>query len=344
MTKNIIKKDSRRICESVDLSSLDGSTILITGASGLIGTYIVACLSELIEQGYKFKAYAHHFNELPLHLRSFIVKNTIMPLRLDLSTSRSYTKLQNADFIIHSAGYAQPSLFMKNPAATLKINTAATWALLEKLNNNGRFLFISSSEVYSGLNKPFLNERDIGTTTPMHTRASYIEGKRMGETIVNILRSGGVNAKSARVSLAYGPGTKRHDTRALNSFIEKALTKKKIEMLDSGNAIRTYCYVSDIVEILWHILLCGKKPVYNVGGKSIISIAELAKEIGSILNVPVIFPKSGTEIAGSPKTVQLDLSKVESEFGKTEFVSLKEGLAATIKWQKNLYDKHSTIN
>ena len=68
-----------------------------------------------------------------------------------------------------------------------------------------------------------MSESDIGTTTPLHPRASYIEGKRGGETICNAYRSQGVRAVSARLALAYGPGTRKGDKRAMNSFIEKAL-------------------------------------------------------------------------------------------------------------------------
>jgi hypothetical protein len=84
---------------------------------------------------------------------------------------------------------------------------------------------------------------------------------------------------SARIALAYGPGTKKHDTRVLNQFIEKALVQKRIELLDSGEATRTYCYIDDVVEMLWNIVLRGNQEVYNVGGHSVTSIADLAMRI-----------------------------------------------------------------
>jgi nucleoside-diphosphate-sugar epimerase len=74
-----------------------------------------------------------------------------------------------------------------------------------------------------------------------------------------------------------------------------------------------------------------------VGGHSYTSIAELAKMIGNILDVPVIFPPNEIQVAGSPKILQLDLRRVETEFGKTEYVELKEGLKRTISWQRELY-------
>ncbi|MEK7097218.1 MAG: NAD-dependent epimerase/dehydratase family protein, partial [Patescibacteria group bacterium] len=168
----------------------------------------------------------------------------------------------------------------------------------------------------------------------------YIEAKRCGEAICNAYRAKGVQAKSARLSLAYGPGTKQGDLRVLNSFIQKAI-QGKIEMLDYGEAKRTYCYISDAIEIMWKILLFGKEPVYNVGGFSNITIADLARKIGKYLDIPVVFPKiSSDKISGAPVDVSLDMSKVKNEFGKTEYVSLDEGLERTIEWQKKLYQIH----
>jgi nucleoside-diphosphate-sugar epimerase len=226
---------------------------------------------------------------------------------------------------------------MANPAATFLLNTAATATLLQKLKPGGSFLYLSSSEIYSGLQKSVLTENDIGTTTPLHPRASYIEGKRGGETICNAFRSQGVRAVSARLALAYGPGTRKGDKRAMNSFIEKALRHGKIELMDAGRAIRTYCHVSDAVELMWQAVLHGTQPVYNIGGHSTVTIGELAQMVGRLTGVPVSFPAQSAEVAGAPEEVRLDLSRPETEFKKTDYINLEDGLRATIEWQRQLY-------
>jgi nucleoside-diphosphate-sugar epimerase len=146
------------------------------------------------------------------------------------------------------------------------------------------------------------------------------------------------NVRSARLSLAYGPGTKPGDTRVLNSFIEKGINGK-IEMIDQGKATRTYCYISDAIEIMWDILLFGKEPIYNVGGFSTTTIASLAKKIGKTLNTKVMIPKKDNALTGSPQNVRLDMSKVSKEFNKkrTDYIPLEIGLAKTIEWQKEIY-------
>ena len=174
---------------------------------------------------------------------------------------------------------------MENQVKTLKINTIGTFNLLEKLLPEGKFMFISSSEVYSGLSTPPHRENEIGTTNTTHPRSCYIEAKRCGEAICNAYRAMGIQAKSARLSLAYGPGTRPNDMRVINSFIQKALIQGYINLMDQGLAFRTYCYISDAMEIMWNILVKGKEPVYNVGGFSKVTIAELAKLIGAEINL-----------------------------------------------------------
>ena len=258
-------------------------------------------------------------------------------IRANLADFGEYARLPEADVIIHAAGYAQPARFMDNPVATIQVNTSATTALLQRLKNDGRFLFVSSSEVYSGLKKSLVTETDIGLTTPYHSRSAYVESKRCGEAICSAFRIQGLHATSARLAHTYGPGTRKYDKRVLNSFIEKALCQQQIELLDAGTAVRTYCYVADTVELLWQILLYGKEPVYNVGGRATVTIADLARMIADMTGVTVIFPATEVEIAGAPEEVRLDLTRVETEFGKIEYVGLEEGLRATIEWQRELY-------
>ena len=111
-------------------------------------------------------------------------------------------------------------MFTKHKLDTIAVNTSFLLKLFKYLKPNGKFLYISSSEVYSGAT-PSHTEEMIGTTTPQHPRACYIEGKRCGEAICTAYREQGYYVKIARLALAYGPGTKAHDTRVINEFIEK---------------------------------------------------------------------------------------------------------------------------
>jgi len=338
MQNDVIARDAAGICERVKLDSLRDKTILITGASGLLGTYFLASLAHLKQNRVPLQVIAQvRYTPAP-HTAEIIRRGGFNLLSANLAEYQDCMTLPEADIIIHAAGYGQPAAFLANPVATIQLNTMATALLLQhKLRPGGSFLFVSTSEIYSGLKKPLVQEEDIGTTTPSHPRASYIEGKRCGEAICNAWRSRGVRATSARLALAYGPGTRKGDKRALNSFIERALCQQRIELLDAGRAVRTYGYVTDAVELLWQATLHGTQPAYNVGGHSTVTIAELARLIGQLTGATVVFPKTEKEMTGAPEEVRLDLTRPETEFKKTNYISLEDGLQATILWQRGLY-------
>lgn len=333
-----ILKDAQVICQKINFKELLGKKILITGASGLVGNYFLATLKILATKNPgKIQTTAITHNELFPYQKYLLDYQGANILQGDLADYNFCKNLPSADYIIHAAGYGQPGRFLEDPVKTLKINTLATFALLEKLPPKGKFLFISTSEVYSGLTTPPHKEEEIGTTNLAHPRSCYIEAKKCGEAICNAYRAKGIAAKSARLCLAYGPGTKPNDQRVINSFIQKAL-QGKINLLDQGQAKRTYYYIADAVETLWKILLLGKEPVYNVSGETKITIKELAQKIGKYLDAPVILPKNtGHKITGAPEEVWLDTTMAQKEFGKIKYVSLDEGLKKTIKWQKELY-------
>lgn len=336
----IIQDDAVRVINRVPMHLLDGKRIIITGATGLLGTHLLGSLwaAKTIHQ-IEVEVVAMGYSAYPSYLSSVVETEGFHFVQGDLTLNSFCKKLPPAHFIVHAATYGQPGRFLENQVKTLHLNTATTLSLFEQLLPGGAFLFMSSSEVYSGSAASPHDESHIGTTDPLHPRACYIEGKRTGEAICNAYRQKGVRAMSARLALAYGPGTKAGDKRVLNSFIERAL-KGSLHLADQGEAKRTYCYVRDVIEILLNILLCGKEPVYNVGGHSAISIAGLARLIGTFIDVPVSFPEVSNSTPGAPAEVLLDTSRAEREFSKNTFVPLEEGLQRTINWQRQLYSYH----
>jgi UDP-glucuronate decarboxylase len=337
---DLLESGGRNSLVDVPIYQLENKTIMITGASGIIGTHFLYALNSIQrESGIRVKVIAIVNRGIPEHLALLSNDTSIEFLVGDLAAESFVRNLPAADFIIHAATYGQPGMFLEHPEITIKLNTYVTLALFERvLTQNGKLLFISTSEIYSGLSNPPFSEMQIGTSTPNHPRACYIEAKRCGEAIVNVYRKKGYNAKSARLCLAYGPGTRSGDRRVLNNFIEKALVANEIRLLDKGDAKRTYCYVSDAVHMMWRILLEGKECVYNVAGYSTVTIAELARLVGEISDVNVIFPdKDADGIPGAPEDVRLDISRYSSEFGIREFLDLENGLKNTIDWQRSLY-------
>ncbi len=334
----LILEDARLVVDKFNHDRLEGRSVLITGASGLIGTHLMASLSFLRSQaGLPLRVCGVVNSEPEAYFLDIATFGAVEIFRGDLVDASFVQGLPEADIVIHAAGYGQPGKFLQDPVKTIKLNTSALFGLFEKVAEGGKLLFLSTSEVYTGVPHPPYKETDIGNTNTDHPRACYIEAKRCGEAICAAYRNKGIDTKSARISLAYGPGTRAGDKRVINEFILRGL-RGEISLLDHGHARRTYCYVTDAVEMLWNIMLDGADAIYNVGGRSRISIRELALKIGGYLNVPVVFPVDTPDgLAGAPEDVYLDMTKAEREFGKSEYVDFREGLKRTIEWQRLYY-------
>lgn len=338
MDNTVIYEDAKKIIENVNLTELSGKKILITGATGLLGTYFLYTLNAFIHKANAFntKVYIVTYHGLPEYLLELKDQPWLNIVCGDLTNGDVCDALPDVDYIIHAAGYGQPAKFVIEQDKTLKLNTYVLFKLFDKLNHNGKLLFVSSSGIYNGLNKDTFDETDVGTTNTFHPRACYIEGKRCGEAIVNAYRQKGIEAKSVRLSYTYGPGVRRDDQRALYSFIKKSFTGV-INLLDDGSAQRIYCYISDVIEVMWKILLEGKEAIYNVGGKDSITIKELAEKIAKFNNSTISLPQISASVAGNAVVERLNINKILVEFDKKNFVTIDEGLDNTIKWFNSNY-------
>lgn len=256
------------------------------------------------------------------------------PDDVKIISPNDWEKFDEADYIIHAAGYAAPVKFLQDPLRTIQINSRCVTDLFWSLSDKGsRFVYCSTCEVYRGLVHAAI-EDEIGTTTPYHKHACYIESKKCGETIVNEFRKSGENACSVRMGLTYGPGTKKHDTRIINKFIEQALTTGKIELQDAGNAAVTYCYINDMCRMIWKVLENGTQSVYNIGGKHTVTIKELAYNIASIIGADVIEKNEPVMTQFQPI---MNTNRFYNEFGPFPLTGWIEGLKKTIDYQRELY-------
>lgn len=340
MNNRLIVSEASRAVAGLDLSALSGRTVLITGASGLIGTYFVASIKEWKKNSTaNVEVIGLCATEPDQWWKDLFDEPSFRWMKGDLTNSQFLASLPEVDYIIHAAGYGQPGKFLQNPVKTIELNTTATCQLFRHLKPKGRLLFVSTSEVYVGSPSAHPSENDIGLTNTDWPRASYIEAKRTGEAICHAFQKEQKQSRIVRLALGYGPGTRCGDQRVLHSFIERALRDGEISLMDHGQALRTYCYVTDVVEMMWNIFLHGKHTTYNVGGISRTSIAKLATTIAEIMRVPVEFPAGLPEIStktnGAPSDVSINISRYLSEFQKKAFVSLGDGLRKTIEWQSS---------
>lgn len=298
--------------------------MLVVGGSGLIGINMIAALQAL---GATVRATCRR------PLESWMV---------DILDGYSWNDDDGKpwyDYIIYAAGYAQPAMFMKQQINTITANTSQLITACNKLTHDGRLLFVSSSEVYSGAASPHV-ESDIGMTTPQHPRACYIESKRCGEAICAAY---GKRAVVARLCLAYGPGSRKGDKRVMSQFIEEALSRNYIELRDNGDAIRNYLHVVDAMEMMLNILATGQHSVYNVGGHSGTTIYKMAEEI-ALLTASSLFAPNKEAGHEAPHEVRLDCTRYHDEFNKPSHIGFGLGLRDTIEWQKALNEEAPAVS
>lgn len=319
-------------------SEMAGKTILITGGLGLVGLGLLDLIAHLNFQfGAKVQTVLTATSKDALWIAEG--KNTKFDFfQGNLLNQDFVASLPTADYVIHSAGYGQPAKFLFNKSATLRLNSEVTFLLRSK--STERFLFTSSSEVYSGLSHSNLLESEIGLTGPQHERASYIEGKRFGE-VATLVQNEDLHSMGnvVRLALAYGPGVRVGDRRVINELISGALERGYVSILGGGDRLRTYCYVEDASEMILGALVFGTGEIYNVGGRSETSIKKMAMSIAEILSMPFQDLGKTEDSDSSPSNVNLDISKILSLIDKTDFVDFQEGLHRTVDWHKSLRGK-----
>ena len=332
----IIEQDCREILRRVDVKKAKNKKILITGANGFLGQYIVSLFSFANKEiGLDCKINAVSLSAPNKIISSLMSRDkNINYSRVDISKT---FKREVYDYIFHAAGYGQPAKFVDEPLSLVKINVDATASLLES-SPKATFVFFSSAEIYGEIPPEKIPVReDFNGNCFLHTpRSVYAEAKRLGEALCAAYkRKYGVNAKIVRISHVYGPGLPLDDKRVMSEFIRKASVEKSIKLLDEGKAVKTYGYIADVIVMILFIAFEGKGMIYNVGGKDSHSILGLAKKIAKYFKIKVEVPKDSSQlshIGKEPSVVKLDLTKIKREMKKLKLTQFSEGLTRTIEW------------
>ena len=305
--------------------------ILIIGSGGLVGLNILATILNFKK---KFKLnFSVHCVSKSSSLKKFIKsfdKKKIFFSNLDITKHKINQKY---DLIFFCAGYSSPQSFI-NDKSTLLIPSIGLNNAYKSLKKKGKLIYFSSSEIYNGLKSNFL-ETNSGNINYDHARASYINGKKFGETLSYNKIQNGYSVLILRLSLAYGPGPGLKDKRVLNDFILKALKTKKIKMLDSGHSIRKYIFIGDVMIYIFKLLEKDLNGTFNLSGRSTTSIFSLAKIISKKVNASFILPKKNNSVPGAPKSVNISVKKLNNVY-KFKLINLINGLDKTIKWYKFL--------
>lgn len=343
MKDSILEKDISLLAEYVKSLSIRGKKILITGATGLIGSQIVKALLEanrLFDTEITVVAMVRSEEKAKLIFSEYDDEKYLKYLKQDILEEIKYE--DEVDYVIHGASATSSKFFVSHPVDTIKIAMEGTTNILNyavKKKVSG-FLYLSSLEVYGVPDgkKETISETDYGYIDPLNVRSSYSEGKRMVEClVVSYASQYGLPAKIARLSQVFGPGVDYHDGRVFAEFARSVIEGKDIILHTTGKTVRTYCYTRDAIAALFKILLSGQVgEAYNVTNPttacSIYEMAELAKSLDETGKVQVVIdlPKDIESFGYNPEMIIcLDASKLEHLGFKAE-VGMKEMLKNTI--------------
>ena len=337
---NLLKTEFEFIKDNfIDIDLLKSSRILITGANGLIGSYLVYFLDYLNrEYDASIEIYAMSRSKQRLESTFEGLKINIIEQDLNLPIETDL----DVDYVIHAASNAHPLAYSQDPVGTMKTNILGTMNLLDNLKSKlTKFIYISSGEIYGNNIDHSFTEDDCGIIDTKQARSCYPESKRATETLCTAYNAQfGTGINIARLCYVYGPTITNSNSRADAQFLRNALDGKDIVMKSKGEQRRTYCYVADAVSAILTILLKGKSPeVYNVANpNSIVSIAEYAQTLADIGNVALRFElPSEVEAKGYSKAANsiLDSSKL-MELGWFAKYSIKDGLEHTFNIKKEM--------
>lgn len=304
--------------------------VLITGAAGFLGSHLC---DRFIKEGYDVVAMD---NLITGDMRNI---EHLMPLSNFTFYHHDVTKYVhvpgNLDYILHFASPASPIDYLKIPIQTLKVGAMGTHNLLGlAMAKNARFIIASTSEVYGDPLVHPQTEDYWGHVNPIGPRGCYDEAKRYQEAITMAYhRYHGLETRIVRIFNTYGPRMRLNDGRVLPAFIGQALRGEDLTIFGDGSQTRSFCYVDDLVEGIYRLLLSDYPLPVNIGNPAEITIKEFAEEIIKLTGTSQkIVAKPLPQ--DDPKQRQPDITQAREILGWEPKVSRAEGLKITYDYFK----------
>ena len=303
--------------------------ILITGAAGFLGSHLC---DRFIKEGF-------HVIGMD-NLLTGILDNIkhLFPLKEFEYYHHDVSKFVHVpgdlDYILHFASPASPIDYLKMPIQTLKVGALGTHNLLGLAKaKNARILVASTSEVYGD---PLIHpqkEDYWGNVNPVGPRGVYDEAKRFLEAITMAYHNfHGVETRIIRIFNTYGPRMRVNDGRALPAFFSQAIRGEGITVFGDGSQTRSFCYVADLVEGIYRLLMSDHHLPVNIGNPDEITIKEVAEEVVKLVGNPDAKITYKPLPKDDPKVRQPDITKAREILGWEPTVSREEGLKITMEY------------
>jgi len=314
--------------------------ILLTGAAGFLGSHLC---DRFLAEGHEVVGMDNFITGNRENLVHLVRNKNFTFIRHDVS--ETITVRGKLEAVLHFASPASPNPFSpfgypNLPVETLKAGSLGTFNTLNLSNiNQARFLFASTSEVYGDPTEHPQKETYWGHVDPVGLRSMYDETKRFSEALtMAYFRSKGMDTRIARIFNTYGPRMRPDDGRVVPSFIHQALCGEPLTIYGDGLQTRSFCYVDDLVDGIYRLLLSDEHLPVNIGNPTETTILDFAEIINRLTgNTAGLDYQTKMRFGNDPQHRCPDISRAQSLLGWEPKVDLEEGLMRTIaSFRENL--------
>ncbi|MDD5097365.1 MAG: SDR family oxidoreductase [Candidatus Omnitrophica bacterium] len=305
-------------------------TVLITGGAGFIGCHLC---QKLLTQDYQVICLDNFITGSIENVKPLLKDKNFKLIEHNVSNYIEITDKIN--YVLHCASLASPIDYLNFPIQTLKVGSLGTHnALGLAKKKKAVFLLFSTSEVYGDPLEHPQKESYWGHVNPIGVRGCYDESKRFAEAMTMAYhRVHKLDTKIVRIFNTYGPKMRHHDGRVVPNFIFQALNNAALTIYGKGGQTRSFCYIDDLVEGIYRLMLSKVNEPVNLGNPHEFTIRQLAKlvlELTGSKSKLVLKPLPQDD----PKQRQPDITKAKKLLGWQPVISLEEGLKKTISWFK----------
>ena len=341
----IVTKDMNFLTKRFEYSDeIKDKTILVTGATGLIAKNFVIFLLTLnkkLKLNIKVVALVRNLEKAKNTFKDYECENLIY-LNQDICDEIKYDG--KVDYIFHAAGSCSAEAIKRNPVGIMKANTIGTINVLEFAREKEvtKVIFPSTREIYGkveGIDN--ISESDMGVLDPLNSRNCYPESKRVAETLFRSYADQyGVKFNILRIAHTYGPGMEiRNDGRVMADFIGAVVDNKNIVLNSDGTAIRAFCYITDALEGIMHVMFKAESgEAFNLANETepymIRDVAQMLVDLYPEKGLKVEFANASDEVKKGYlgyKITKLNTSKLESLGWKPQ-IKLKKGMKNTVDY------------
>jgi dTDP-glucose 4,6-dehydratase len=306
---------------------------VVTGGAGFLGSHLC---DYLLDRGWEVLAIDNLVTGTSANLRHLPRNSPFAIMQQDVT--KFIDVPGPVDYVLHFASPASPVDYLKLPIQTLKVGSLGTHNTLGlALAKNAKYFLASTSECYGDPLVSPQPETYWGNVNTVGPRGVYDEAKRFAEAMVMAYhRAKGLDTHIVRIFNTYGPRMRLNDGRALPNFVYQALTGQPITVYGTGKQTRSFCYVSDLIEGIYRLMMSDEHEPTNIGNPHEITILEFAERVRALLGVttPIVFEPLPQD---DPKQRCPDISKARRLLSWEPKVDLEEGLRRTLESFKKQY-------